>query len=209
RREGCRLAILCNPNNPTGNCFDPEKLLYVVSRATVPVVVDETYFEFSGETLAGAIARHENLLIIRSFSKAFGAAGLRFGYLLAQPRTALQVKKTMTAFNLSLLIQRAVLEVVRGAHRFAPYIEELVSQREAMVDALLSMGVSAHRTKTNFIPFTLGERSGALHDFLTEAGVAVRSVSGHPILANYLRVSVHSCQNNERFLSLVKSFTQR
>ncbi len=120
----CRLLILCNPNNPTGNLFPAEDLIkIIISNHDRLVLIDETYFEFSSVTFADKIMKFSNLVIVRTFSKAFSAAGLRFGYLISQQDNINQIKKVVTAFNLSIFTQALALTIIKNRKSFLNIIK--------------------------------------------------------------------------------------
>ncbi|MGM0598106.1 MAG: pyridoxal phosphate-dependent aminotransferase, partial [Myxococcota bacterium] len=130
RSRHCRLAILCNPNNPTGNLLDREKILEVINRVEVPVLIDETYYEFSKVTLLEEAMKRDDLLIIRSFSKAFSAAGLRFGYILGNEKLISEIAKVKTAFNSSILVQAFALAILKNKGSFLEIVEEICKSRD-------------------------------------------------------------------------------
>ena len=105
--ENAHVIIICNPNNPTGSLFPREEILRIVRESGKIVVVDEAYAEFSGETLIPEIENYPNLVILRTFSKAFGMAGLRLGYLLGQAKTIDLINRVRPPFNVNSLSQKA------------------------------------------------------------------------------------------------------
>jgi histidinol-phosphate aminotransferase len=109
---GCKLAILCNPNNPTGHFLPDAEMRRVLTTCRCPVLIDETYFEFSGRTCLDWLTEFPNLIVVRSFSKAFAGAGLRFGYLVSSEANVQAIKKVMTIFHSSLMVQAFALTMI-------------------------------------------------------------------------------------------------
>ncbi|MBU1220012.1 aminotransferase class I/II-fold pyridoxal phosphate-dependent enzyme [Myxococcota bacterium] len=203
----CRLCILCNPNNPTGNLFPSEDLEYVLQNTHKPVLLDETYFEFSGVSFADKLSKYPNLIIVRSFSKAFASAGLRFGYMVSSEENIREISKTMTAFHSSLLIQCFALVMLENLDVFRKLVAMTIDGRDYILKSLLEIdGVKALETSTNFTPFRIGNRTKDLFEFLKTRDFAVRLVGNHPSFTEYLRVTPQSPAINRKFICTVKEF---
>ncbi|MFO7895851.1 MAG: aminotransferase class I/II-fold pyridoxal phosphate-dependent enzyme, partial [Candidatus Cloacimonadales bacterium] len=171
------------------------------------VLIDETYFEFSGITYKDWIAKYPNLLITRSFSKAFSAAGLRFGYLISSAANITQLKKVITAFNLSLMTQTIVLTILENRQIFLDHTQKVVQMRNYLCAELNKIpGLQATNTQTNFLILTIGEKTRELFDFLSENEIALRDVGAHPVMKNQIRVTISAPAENELFLSKVREF---
>lgn len=206
--KNCRLVILCNPNNPTGNLLNEQKILQVLSRNQQRLVmIDETYFEFSGKTFLDKIEQFPNLAIVRSFSKAFSTAGLRFGYVISNIKNIRELTKVMTVFHSSLMIQSVVLTMLENKELFLEQTRKVVEYRNGLYSELFKIaGIKVKNTETNFLPFTVGKRSKQLYNFLSDNEIAVRDIGFHPILNNYLRVSISCEDDNKIFLKKVREF---
>jgi len=206
--KDCKLIILCNPNNPTGHLLDASCIKTVIEANPAKLIlIDETYYEFSGVTWKEKLDDYPNLVLVRSFSKGFSAAGLRFGYCIARPEVIGELKKVMTAFHLSLLTQATVCAMLEKQNLFMQHnarVKELKQQLFASMAAI--DGMTVHPSATNFLTFSVGEETPRLFDFLNENEIAVRAVWSHPVLANTLRVTVGTAEQNGRFLNCVKKF---
>lgn len=208
--ENCRLGILCNPNNPTGHLLSEEKILYVLNNTSKPVLLDETYFEFSGITWAHRIKDFSHLLIVRSFSKSFSAAGLRFGYIISQPQNITELRKVQTIFNTSIMVQAFVMTMLMNRDLFLRHTRNAVALKKDLFNEMQKIdGLQAYPSHTNFVTFTAGERSAALFEHLKNNEIAIRDVGAHRLLKNCLRVSVGSLEQNNYFLEQVKAFLAR
>ena len=203
----CRLIIICYPNNPTGNLFKEEKILHILKNTRKPVLIDETYFEFSGKTFVDRLADHKNLIIVRSFSKSFSVAGLRFGYMLSSTGNINEIRKVFPAFNLSLLIQTFAYTLLEKREQFLEHNKNVIKLRQILYNNLSSIkGVTVHPSETNFLIFTVGEKTPELFEYLGKQEISVRSMHKLPLLANYLRVSIGSETDNQYFVDAVKEF---
>ena len=208
--KDCTLAILCNPNNPTGNLLNDKKITKVIENSSRLVLIDETYFEFSGKTFADTIEKYPNLVIVRSFSKAFSAAGLRFGYIISRPENIRELEKVMTIFHLNLVTQAFVVSILENKEIFLEHNRKIIESRESLYKELAEIpGISVHNTATNFLIFSIGERTEELFNFTSENNIAIRPVWHHPVLRNYVRVTISSKENNAVFLERVKEFTKK
>jgi len=203
----CRLGILCNPNNPTGHLLSDEKILYVLENTKKPVLLDETYFEFSGKTLVGRVADFSHLIVVRSFSKSFSAAGLRFGYLVSQSQNVNEIRKVQTIFNTSIMVQAFVMTMLLNKDVFLRHTAAAVALKHQLYENMLPIeGIKTLPSATNFLTFTAGERSPDLFEYLKQNDIAIRDVGAHPLLAKYLRVSVGSPEQNRYFIDTLKRF---
>jgi len=166
------------------------------------VVVDEAYHEFSGQSVVPLLARHENLVVLRTFSKAMSLAGLRVGYLLASPALVREINKARLPYNLNFFSQAAALAALEQRRELESVVRRLVAMREEMLQALAAMpGVRPYPSRANFILFELLDRDPkAVFDALFNRGVLVRDVTSYPRLERCLRVSIGSPDENAAFL---------
>jgi len=206
----CKLLILCNPNNPTGHLLPAEQIERVLQVSDKLVLIDETYFEFSGITYKDWIDKYSNLIITRSFSKAFSAAGLRFGYIISSAANITQLKKVITAFNLSLMTQTIALTILENRKLFLAHTKNVVQMRNYLGAELNKIpGLQATNTHTNFLLLTIGDKTKDLFNYLSDNDIALRDVSAHPVMKNQIRVTISSQQDNELFLEKVREFMQK
>ena len=205
--SNCRLIIICNPNNPTGNLFPQDDIIKIIEQNPHKLVlIDETYFEFSGVTMVNLIDKYPNLVIVRTFSKAFSAAGLRFGYMISCQENIHEIKKVVTAFNLSIFTQAMVLTIIRNKNIFLDYNQQIIRQREVLYNFLNSFDrVQVFKSFTNFLLFRHKDYID-LFNYLKENEIAVRNVGNQGILKYCLRVSVADKKINQIFIKAVNEF---
>ena len=207
--ENCKLVILCNPNNPTGNLLDKNKIVQIIeANKNRLVMIDETYFEFSGITFADQIAHFPNLIIVRSFSKAFSIAGLRFGYMISNSNNIKELEKVMTIFHLNLMTQTFVATILDNKEIFLDHNKKVIEQKKMVFDELNDInGIIVHPSATNFLTFSYGSKSKDLFNFMGENDIAIRPVWHHPVLKEHLRVSISGNESENRlFLEKIKEF---
>ncbi|MGH8172985.1 MAG: histidinol-phosphate transaminase [Rhodanobacteraceae bacterium] len=204
-REDTRLVYLANPNNPTGTWFDDAALARFIERVPrdVLIVVDEAYNEYvdaPGMTTALQFAdRHPNVIVARTFSKAYGLAGLRVGYLIAHATVVAVLERLRESFN----VNNVALAAAEAALADETHLGEVRafnrSEREWLAQALTARGYAVLPSQTNFILVDLGRDAADLERHLFERGAIVRPMGGYG-LAHTLRISVGSRPENQLLL---------
>lgn len=200
------LVYLCSPNNPTGGQLEKKVALDVIdSLGSKLVLVDEAYADFAGYSLAREAARRDNVIVLRTLSKAFGLAGARVGYMVTNARTAGIFKSTIQSpypiSTLSLSIATSVLE--RSAH-VKKTIEEVRGERERVFSILARAGVKAFKSDANFLFIEAGKKYGALVQELTKDGIVVKLIGDMAGHAGCMRMTVGTKAMNDRFLACVE-----
>ncbi|HOV78997.1 MAG TPA: histidinol-phosphate transaminase [Bacillota bacterium] len=202
--RGVKVVIICNPNNPTGTATPPDEIEGLLAGTNAVVVVDEAYVEFGGETCIPLLARHPNLIVLRTFSKAFGLAGLRVGYLLAGRSVVRELLKVKQPYNLNAFSQTAARVVMENLPLFRERIEKILAERERLFSGLSGLpGVEAFPTRANFILFRTALPAKQVYGGLLERGVLIRNLDG-PMLRRCLRVTVGTAGENGLFLERLR-----
>lgn len=199
-----RVVFLCSPNNPTGNATPPEEVVAILEQSRALVVVDEAYQEFGGESCLPLLQKYPNLVVLRTFSKAFGLAGLRVGYLLGHPEVVRQLMHTKQPYNLNAFSQLAARIVLAHREEFRQMINQILKDREELYRELASLsGVEVFPTEANFILFRTCLPAERVHRELLSHGVLIRNMHG-PGLKECLRVTVGKRDENCLFLEKLK-----
>lgn len=186
-----RVVLVCTPNNPTGPAVHADELADFLAavRKDVLVVLDEAYVEFVRDPEAAdglaAFAEHPNVVLLRTFSKAYGLAGLRTGYAVARPRLAAAIRAVSTPFGVSNVAQLAAVASLRAQKEMAERVDLLVAERGRMLAGLRAQGWDVPDSQANFVWLGVGEHATALAERCTRAGVLVRPFAGDGV-----RVSV-------------------
>lgn len=204
-----RLVLVCTPNNPTGpvvHCAELSQFLRQVPR-DVLVVIDEAYVEFVRDPQApDALAlhrEHPNVAVLRTFSKAYGLAGLRVGFAVAHPTVAQALRKTAVPFGVSGIAQEAAVASLGASAELTERVEALVVERRRVVGALAEQGWELPATEANFVWFPVGEQSAAFAAACEEAGVVVR-----PLGVEGVRASIGEVEANDRLVCVASAFRQ-
>lgn len=209
RDNEARIIFLCRPNNPTGGLIPSQDVRRIAQETEALLVIDEAYYEFSGETSLPLLKDFSNIVILRTFSKALGAAGLRIGYLLGQTALVNQVAKAKLPFNLNIVSQEAALVILRDRGLFKKRIEEIISGREYLYRQLKRIeGIRPFPSWANFICFYTKKPAKALFEALLERGILIRDISHYPMLSDCLRVTVGTEAENREFIKALKELME-
>ncbi len=201
------VTIVCCPNNPTGGILSLDQLREILQAARGLVVVDEAYHEFSLQSAMPLLDEFQNLVVLRTFSKAMAMAGLRVGYLLADPALAEQVSKAKLPYNLNIFSMAAAEAAIEHFNLLKPQIDLLINERQRVFHELERMpGVTPYPSQANFIAFRTRFSAKEVFDALYADEVLVRDVSRYPMLDGFLRVSIGSPGENSLFLQSLERF---
>jgi histidinol-phosphate aminotransferase len=205
-----KVLFLCSPNNPTGNLLDMEQILKACRSWGKIVVVDEAYLEFSGAASAAShLAGNENLIVLRTLSKAFGRAGLRVGYAIASPAIVSYFLKVKAPYNLSALTMDYACRTLADRGQTLRQVEEIRCQREKVARRLRRIpGVEkVYPSDANFLLFRCRNARAAV-DALFARGIVVRDRSSVPGLEDCIRVSIGTAEENELFIRELTRFME-
>ncbi|MEU5000989.1 histidinol-phosphate transaminase [Streptomyces sp. NPDC021622] len=202
-----RLIFVCNPNNPTGTVVRRAELERFLDRvpSDVLVVLDEAYIEFirDVEVPNGIELYRErpNVAVLRTFSKAYGLAGLRVGFAIAHEPVAAALRKTAVPFGVSQVAQDAAVASLRAEDELMGRVGSLVSERTRVVETLRAQGWTVAETQANFVWLRLGERTADFADACEKAGVVVRPFAGEG-----MRATIGETEANDIFLQTAEAF---
>ncbi|MEU6538897.1 histidinol-phosphate transaminase [Streptomyces sp. NPDC047000] len=205
--ERTRLVFVCNPNNPTGTVVRRAELERFLDRVPgdVLVVLDEAYREFirDPEVPDGVELYRErpNVCVLRTFSKAYGLAGLRVGFAIAHDPVAAALRKTAVPFGVSQLAQEAAIASLRAEDELLGRVGSLVCERTRVAEALAAQGWTVPESQANFVWLRLGERTVAFAQACEQAGAVVRPFPGDGV-----RVTIGEAEGNDIFLKAAEAF---
>ena len=182
-----KLTIICNPNNPTGTIIKRDDVLRIVKSTDNVVIVDE-------------IENYDNLIVVKTMSKAFSMAGIRTGYLIANEELVKTIEKVRPPYNLNSISALLATKALKQKDKMLSYVENLKVEREKIYEKLIDMGVKAYKSGANFVFFS--SKVDNLAEKLIDNDVLIRKFGGK--LDNYYRVTVGSPKENEAFLNAMK-----
>jgi histidinol-phosphate aminotransferase len=197
------VVFVCSPNNPTGNAQPVTIVAALAERLpTSLVVVDEAYVEFGGESALPLVATHPNVVVVRTFSKAFALAGARIGYALAAPEVVDDLQRVRLPYHASALTQAAGLAALRHRPEALALLESIRAQRDRIVDALRAIeDVTVFPSDANFVLFVPPGDAKELWQRLLDRGVLVRDMTS--VVPNSLRVTAGAEHEVDLFLKAI------
>lgn len=198
------FVIVTSPNNPTGQLAPEDFVLKLLDATDALVMVDEAYFEFSRTTLRLYLMQHQNLVLLRTFSKAFSLAGVRLGYLLGNECVIREFLKVRQPYSVDAVSQAIGKVVFQNRAKFEPGIIQIISERQRMLEELAAIpGVDPYPSDSNYILFKVAQ-AGQVWQQLFDQGILIRDFSKARYLEGSLRVSVGTPQENDQFLAALR-----
>jgi len=196
------VTIICSPNNPTGCVIEDANLRRLLRTARGLVVIDEAYHEFAQHSVAPLLAEHQNLIVLRTFSKAMAFAALRVGYLLAAPELVREIQKAVLPYNLNAFSQLAAeVALEKYPTLLGPTVRAIIAERERLYTSISQIrGLTPVASKANFMVVRADKDPRKIFDELLQRDILVRDVSGYPGLSEYFRFSVGTQEENDRLL---------
>jgi len=201
-----KLVVLCSPNNPTGSMISPEDTATVAEATQGLVVVDEAYYEFCGVSCIDLLDRLPNLVITRTFSKALGAAGLRLGYLAADPALVREIEKVKLPYNVNVISLLSAHKLIAQDALIEERAALIRSERQRVYEGLQDLpGIRPYPSHANFVLFEAERPVSEVFHGLIDRGVLIRDVSRYPMLERGMRVTIGLPEENDAFLEALQA----
>ncbi len=199
-----KIICLANPNNPTGTLMPRQEILEILGTG-IPVLLDEAYYEFSGQTVAPLVSQYDNLMVLRTFSKWAGLAGLRVGYGLFPPEIADYILRIKIPYNVNVAALVAVEESLKDIDYLMSTVKAIVAERGRLLDELKKIPwLKPFPSQANFILCeVLKGEAGELRQKLQNKGILVRYFE-HPVLKNFIRISVGKPEHTDALIRALR-----
>jgi histidinol-phosphate aminotransferase len=207
-QETPRLVYLNNPNNPIGYALELPELEHVIAHCAgskVLVVVDEAYFEFCGVTAASLTQKHPNVIVLRTFSKAFGLAGLRVGYVIASPELARVLRRVVNPKSVTMFGKRAALTALQNIAAMRNYVAEVAASRDQLQEFFKAHGVESHPSRANFILFKIDDARAFL-DHFAAAKIFFRDRTRYFPGGGHVRMTVGTLDSTRRVIAVFEAY---
>ncbi|HEX2268043.1 MAG TPA: histidinol-phosphate transaminase [Pyrinomonadaceae bacterium] len=197
------VTIICSPNNPSGCVIDDQDLKKLLSIARGLVVIDEAYHEFAEHSVVPLLEEHDNLVVLRTFSKAMALAALRVGYLMTDPDLAREIRKAVLPYNLNAFSQMAAeVAIEKYESDLRPLVKRIIAERERLYPELAKIrGLAPVASHGNFMAVKSEIDPKTVFEELLQRDVLVRDVSSYPMMKQYFRVSVGRPEENDQLLA--------
>ncbi len=206
--EQTKVIFLCSPNNPSGNLLDRYEVLHVLENFGGIVVMDEAYVDFSPEdSWLTHLTHYPNLIVLQTFSKAWGLAGVRLGMAFASPEIIMLFNKVKYPYNVNILTQELVLEHLQYESRKRSWVNLLLQERERLVVELrqLSYVNTIYPSSANFVLVKVGD-ANAIYNYLVELSIIVRNRNNVMLCEGCLRITVGSPYENDLLINALKAY---
>ena len=205
--EKTKIVVLVNPNNPTGTEITNEQIELILKKArenNAIVLVDEAYYEFFGKTSAGLVNKYDNLAVTRTFSKTFGLAGLRIGYILSNKNIIAILHKTISPYSVNAIALVCAAAALDDENFVKKYVAKVISERGRVSEEIKKMGVEVYPSKANFVLGKFGDACDNVHAELKKRKILVRNRTKDPLLKGCLRIGIGTRKQNDILLSALK-----
>jgi histidinol-phosphate aminotransferase len=200
------VLLLCTPNNPTGGTLGEKDIYRILETHDGFVILDQAYIEFGGFSAITLINRFPNLIVTRTFSKAFGAAGLRLGYMAGTEKVIAELNKIKLPYNINFFSDRAATVLLSHKDVIKERINYIIEERGRIMHFLRAItDIKTYESLANFILIRT-DRKAELFNAMHLAGILVRDVSSYPMLENCLRISIGSKEENDRLMKSISDF---
>lgn len=209
-----KIIWLCNPNNPTGTIFTEKELENFLEKVSqsIYVVIDEAYGEFVNDknypNSINLMKKYKNIIILKTFSKAYGLASLRVGYGIAHEKLVDYIDRVINPFDVNAFAQAAAIEAIKDREFLKKVKEFNLSQREFVINELKKLGIDSVESHSNFILANVGENEEKIASYLLENGYLVREGTKLGI-PKYLRISMGKEEDNKRVVNLIKECLEK
>lgn len=201
-----KIIVICNPNSPTGTLVSLPNIKKIAKKAKNSVIlVDEAYFEFSGISAISLLKKFPNIIILRTLSKAFGLAGLRLGYMIANKEIAQQITKAKSPYSVNLIAVKSAFLALDDLDYVKKYIREINKNKKLLEKFLEKRKIQYYESSANFIPVNFGQSKNFVKNKLFEKGILVRDVSSNPLLENCLRITIGAKKQMEILMKALDS----
>jgi len=206
-----KIIVVANPNNPTGNFMDPAAFVRIAETG-IPFCIDEAYIDYAGMRMSqvGLLKTYRNAIITRTFSKAYGLAGLRFGYLLADRDVAMQIAATLLPWNVGTIVMWAALAALEDQEGLAERVKFTNEQAAYIEKGLAGIpGLVVFPTQANYILFDAGpagKKGKDILDFALTRGLILRGESPKYGSDGWFRVTIGTKEENEMFVKVIREF---
>ena len=200
------VTIICSPNNPTGCTISQADLVSLLTASDGLVAVDEAYFEFAGDSVVPLLKQHNNLVVLRTFSKALAMAALRLGYLLTTPDLAREISKALLPYHVNFFSQTAAeVAIEMYDSRLKPLVALILAERDRVFTELGRIpGLEPVASRANFMIVRSAIEPRHVFAELLSRGILIRDVSGYPMLKSYFRISIGTPEENNLLLESLR-----
>lgn len=202
-----RIVVLVNPNNPTGTPIRMHDIIKIADKAMSArsiVLIDEAYVQYSNDSALGLLAKYNNLILLQTFSKAFGLAGLRLGIIISDEKNIEQVRKANSPYSVNVASVAAASAALDDPGYVKHFEDEVKDSKKLLEETLDSLGIRYYPSAANFLLVRFGAKSKSIQRSLNSKGILVRDRSSLPMLDGTLRIGIGTVQQMKRLIRELK-----
>jgi len=202
-----KIVILVNPNNPTGTAIPEKDILQIIQKAQnndAIVLVDEAYYEFYRKSCFEFIRKYENVIITRTFSKAYGLAGLRIGYIVANSKTMEFLEKVISPYSVNSLAVIAAEAALEDYRYMDDYVRQVNENKSFVENELTRLGIKTYPSEANFLIANFGDLCESIYEKLKLKDILVRNRTKDQLLKNCLRIGIGTKEQCNKFIKALK-----
>ncbi len=207
-----KIVVLVNPNSPTGTSIKEEDIIKIIEKAkeyNSIVLVDEAYFQFYGTTSVPLIKKYDNLIVIQTFSKAFGLAGARLGYIISNEQNIKIMQKALSPYSVNSLASVCAQAALEDLDYVNDYVKEVEESKKILYKSLKSLDIEYYKSDANFVLLKIRKESKYFCQRLKEDGILVRDRSSDPLLEGCVRVTVGTRKQTVQLINSLKSAVKK
>ena len=204
--KNTKIVVLVNPNNPTGTSIKERDIIKIIEKSqknNAIVLIDEAYYQFTGKTDTPLIKKYDNLIITQTFSKAFGLAGLRLGYIISNENNIKNIQKALSPYSVNNAAVKCAFAALKDLDFVKKYAREVKESKTILYKALAFLGIKYYRSDANFVLLKIGEKVEFFCQKLREYGILVRNRSGDQLLEGCVRITLGSINRTKRLIAAI------
>lgn len=206
--QNTKLIFICSPNNPTGNALNRQQIDIVLDRFDGLVVIDEAYADFSAhESLLKSLSKHENLIVLQTFSKAWGCAAIRLGMAFTNKEIIGILNKIKYPYNVNLLTQQEAIKILKDYNKVTEWVKVLLEERGRLMQQVRELPCTekVYPTDANFFLVKVTD-ANAIYKFLVSKGIIVRNRTNVTLCGNCLRITIGTQSENDELIKMLKQY---
>lgn len=204
--DSVKAVIITTPNNPTADIVPENVIKEIVQKCrNIPVIIDETYANFSGVTNIRLVEEYDNVIIVKSFSKDYALAGLRLGYVVSNAQNIENIKKCLSPYNVNAIAVEAAIAALSDNEYLNFVVNEISQAKQYLTEELTKLGVRVYKSYTNFLLADFGIHKDLIFNMLKENRIIVKDFKSSNVLKNSLRITIPTLSAAKRLISLINT----
>ena len=198
-----KIIVLVNPNNPTGTSINAKDIIKIIEKAkryNSIVLMDEAYYQFCGKTSIPLIKKYDNIFITQTFSKAFGLAGLRLGYIISNKNNIKIIQKVLSPYSVNIIAAISASTALKDANYIKKYVTEIRKSKKILYKELDNLGMKYYKSDANFVLVKIGAKAAEFCKKLRKKGILVRNRSSDQLLNGCVRITLGTIRQTKQLI---------